>query len=76
MKECVGINMSVYNCDICDGCFCCDENPCHESSISEFGLVCDDCATECGCSVCDQYDASLKYCKITDQYFHDKCMGI
>ncbi len=66
--------MSVYNCDICDGCFCCDENPCHESIITKFGLVCDDCAIECGCSICDQYDENLKYCKITDQYFHEKCI--
>ncbi len=67
--------MSVYNCDICDGCFCCDENPCHESPISEYGLICDDCATENQCYFCEEYSKDVLYCKLTDQKYHDRCVS-
>jgi len=65
--------MSVYNCDICGGCYCCDENPCHESALSKFGLICDDCAIENSCYYCGEYSADVRYCKITDQRYHEKC---
>lgn len=66
--------MSIYHCDLC-GMLCdCDENPCHESHVSEYGLICDDCECECACRFCEVYDKDIKYCKITDQYYHDKCI--
>lgn len=66
--------MSVYECDICDGCYCCDENPCYESPLTKFGLICEDCAVERGCFGNGEYDKDLLYCNITDQFYHGACL--
>jgi hypothetical protein len=65
--------MSVYYCEMCDTYCDDDENPCHEG-LTKFGLICDGCAIEHGCSVCDEWDNTLQYCKMTDQYYHSRCV--
>lgn len=68
--------MGFYRCDRCEGCFCSHETTCYESHFSKHGLICEDCHTECGCEKCGEYDNEVRYCKITDQYYHDKCIGV
>lgn len=59
--------MSVYRCTMCDQTKDADFSGCNE------GEVCDSCQ-EYACYYCEKADTETLYCKITDQFYHAKCV--
>jgi hypothetical protein len=70
--------MSCYRCDICEEFKDADYDGCEEHRQKADILICEECHTysdpEYACNYCDTADAEVKYCKITDQYFHEGCV--
>lgn len=66
--------MGAYRCDMCEGYFCSHDNTCHESPVSQYGLICDGCYIENACYCCGKLDKETKYCKLSDIYFCDSCV--
>lgn len=65
--------MSGYHCDNCGNLEDDDENPCHESPLSIFGLICDYCYIEN--SVDGVWDAGFINYKFLDNQVTNPHMG-
>ncbi len=70
--------MSVYRCALCDEVKDADISGCNEHRTNDMECICDDCHMysdpDFACFRCNQADREVKYCEITDQYYHDKCI--
>jgi hypothetical protein len=70
--------MSVYRCDGCGQCKDADFDGCEQHPTDNSKCLCDDCHMysdpDFACFRCNQADKHTKYCKVTDQYYHDKCI--
>jgi hypothetical protein len=65
--------MNIYKCDLCEDIYNNDfksENPLEINH----GNICSICSEDFACAYCGKVDLEMKYCKYSDQYYHDKCV--
>lgn len=65
--------MSTYICGLCEEYKDTDSHGCFEHPTNKMECICDACEEEMLCYFCGESPGEM-YCKITDQYYHDRCV--
>ncbi len=65
--------MSYFRCGKCHQPRDADYDGCNKNPWDEFSCLCDSCDEEYACTICGELEEKTIYCKITDQYYHEKC---